>query len=74
MTPETLYAHGLIHKGALVKILGRGELSRPVRVEAHAFSRTAVEAIDAAGGTTVRLPLPWGDRRPPARGNQHTNR
>ena len=65
---------GLVHKGALVKVLGRGQISRAVTVKAHAFSKTAEAAITGAGGTVERLPLPWGDRRPPAKGNQHTNR
>jgi large subunit ribosomal protein L15 len=74
ITPDTLHAHGLVHKGALVKVLGRGELSRKVTVKAHAFSKAAEAAITAAGGTTEVLPLPWGDRRPPAKGNQFANR
>jgi large subunit ribosomal protein L15 len=72
--PETLHARGLVHKGALVKILGRGQISRAVTVRAHAYSKSAEAAITGAGGTVERLPLPWGDRRPPAKGNQHTNR
>jgi large subunit ribosomal protein L15 len=72
--PAALHGHGLIHKGALVKVLGRGELSRAVTVKAHAFSAAAREAITAAGGTVEVLPLPWGDRRPPAKGNHLTNR
>ncbi len=55
-------------------MLGRGELTRAVTVKAHAFSKAAEEAITAAGGSVERLPLPWGDRRPPAKGNQFTNR
>ena len=74
ITPESLRAHGLVHKHGLVKVLGRGELTRTVNVSAHAFSKSAEEAITAAGGTVTRLPLPWGDRRPAAKGNQHTNR
>lgn len=74
VTPESLHAKGLTHKGALVKVLGRGELTRAVRIEAHAFSRSAREAVEAAGGTVTVLPKPWGDRRPPAKGNQFTNR
>ena len=45
INPETLHNAGLVHKGALVKVLGRGELSRPVRVAAHGFSRSAEAAI-----------------------------
>ena len=74
VTPESLHAKGLTHKGALVKVLGRGELSRKVTVKAHAFSKAAESAITDAGGTVEVLPKPWGDRRPPAKGNQFTNR
>lgn len=74
ITPEALHAVGLVHKGALVKVLGRGGLSRPVRVSAHAFSRSAEAAITDSGGSVTVLPKPWGDRRPPAKGNQFANR
>jgi large subunit ribosomal protein L15 len=74
VTPATLHEHGLVHKGALVKVLGRGELTRPVRVSAHAASKAAEAAITAAGGTVDLLPLPYGTGRPPAKGNQFTNR
>ena len=58
-----------------MKILGRGELSRPVRVQAHAVSGRAAEAIAAVGGSVEILEKPWGDRRPPHGSyNQHTNR
>jgi large subunit ribosomal protein L15 len=74
ITPEVLHGKGLTHKGALVKVLGRGELTRKVTVRAHAFSKAAADAITAAGGSVEVLPLPWGDRRPPAKGNQFANR
>jgi large subunit ribosomal protein L15 len=74
VTPETLHAKGLTHKGALIKVLGRGELTRAVTVKAHAFSKSAEAAITAAGGTVEVLPKPWGDRRPPVQGNQFANR
>jgi large subunit ribosomal protein L15 len=74
VTPESLRDKGLVHKGALVKILGRGELTRPVRVSAHGFSASAQAAITGAGGSIEVLPLPFGNGRPPAAGNQHTNR
>jgi large subunit ribosomal protein L15 len=74
VNPTTLLGKGLVGKGALVKVLGRGELTRAVTVSAHAFSASAEAAITAAGGTVERLPLPWGERRPPAKGNQFTNR
>jgi large subunit ribosomal protein L15 len=74
VTPEALEAAGVVRKGALVKVLGRGELTRSVAVSAHAFSSSAETAITAAGGTATRVPLPFGHGRPPARGNALTNR
>jgi large subunit ribosomal protein L15 len=74
ITPETLRARGLVHKHGLVKVLARGELSRAVRVSAHAFSKAAEAAITSAGGTVDVLPSPYGDRRPPAKGSALTNR
>jgi large subunit ribosomal protein L15 len=72
--PEVLHDRGLTHKGALVKVLGRGQITRAVTVRAHAFSKAAEAAITEAGGSVEVLPLPWGDRRPPAKGNHLTNR
>ncbi|MCU4166315.1 50S ribosomal protein L15 [Carboxylicivirga caseinilyticus] len=53
--PETLREAGLISKNDLVKILGNGELNAKLEVKAHAFSKSAVEAIEAAQGTVVKL-------------------
>ena len=72
--PESMLAAGLTHKGALVKVLGRGEITRAMTVRAHGFSKSAEAAITAAGGSVEVMPLPWGDRRPPANGSQFTNR
>jgi large subunit ribosomal protein L15 len=69
-----IVAGGLARKGALVKILGGGELTRAIRVEAHAFSKSAEAAITAAGGSITVIPLPFGHGRPPAQGNALTNR
>jgi large subunit ribosomal protein L15 len=74
VTPESLRAKGLVHKHGLVKVLGRGELTRAVRVKAHAFSKSAEQAITSAGGSVEVLPPPFGNRRPPAKGNALTNR
>jgi len=74
ITPESLHGIGLVHKHGLVKILGRGELHRAVTVKAHAFSKSAEAASTGAGGTTAILPLPGGDRRPRAKGNQFANK
>ena len=73
VSPETLRGKGLVHKHGFVKVLGRGELSRALQVKAHAFSKSAEQAIIAAGGTVEVLPLPF-EGRPPARGNALTNR
>jgi large subunit ribosomal protein L15 len=73
--PSSLLAKGLVSKNELIKVLGRGQLTKKVTVRAHAFSKSAEAAITAAGGTVEVLPKPWGDApRPPAKGNQHTNR
>ena len=74
VSPDTLRARGLVAKQGLVKVLARGELSKPLTVKAHGFSGAAVRAIEAAGGTAEVLPLPWRTGRPPARGNALTNR
>jgi large subunit ribosomal protein L15 len=50
-----LIEHGIIGKNDLVKILGRGELTVKVDVSAHAFSASAVEAIEKSGGKVTKL-------------------
>ena len=52
---EVLIQTGLINKNALVKILGNGTLERKIEVHAHAFSKSAKEAIEAKQGTVVIL-------------------
>jgi large subunit ribosomal protein L15 len=74
VTLEVLVASGLARPKALVKVLGRGEVDRALRVSAHGFSAAAEAAITAAGGSVERLPLPFGGGRPPAQGNALTNR
>ena len=52
ITPEVLRAYRLVREeGAPVKILGDGEVTRPLHVQAHAFSESARQKILAAGGT-----------------------
>jgi large subunit ribosomal protein L15 len=54
VTLEALAAKGLgTRKGIRVKVLARGELSKPLTVHAHAFSAAARSAIEDAGGTCV---------------------
>jgi large subunit ribosomal protein L15 len=72
--PDELRARGLVAKRGLVKVLGRGAITKAVSVRAHAFSKSAQQAIEAAGGSVEIVPAPWGDRRPPAKGNALTNR
>ena len=50
VSPDVLHEHGLTHKGALIKVLGRGEITRAVTVKAHAFSAAARSKIESAGG------------------------
>ncbi len=51
--PETLIGAGFASKGDLIKILGNGELTAALEVTAHAFSKSAVSKIEAAGGKTT---------------------
>jgi len=73
VTPEILVERGLARKKDLVKILGRGEIATAINVSAHRFSASAKAAIEAAGGSTTELALPFAVR-PAAAGNQHQNR
>lgn len=50
ITHAELYSHGLVSKGDLVKILGRGELTSKLTVEVHGYSVSAKSAIENAGG------------------------
>ncbi len=52
INPAELFARGIIKKSeALIKVLGAGELKGPLNIKAHAFSASAIEKINAAGGT-----------------------
>ena len=74
VTFDVLVEAGLVKANALAKVLGRGELTRALAVEAHAFSASAEAAIIAAGGSVTVLPPPFGNGRPPASGNALMNR
>ncbi len=52
---ETIYNAGLAEKGSPIKILGKGELTVKLEVKAHAFSKSAKEAIESVQGTAVKL-------------------
>ncbi|QHT69093.1 50S ribosomal protein L15 [Rhodocytophaga rosea] len=47
---DYLKQHGLISKNDLIKVLGRGELKSKVEIKANAFSSSAIEAVEKAGG------------------------
>jgi len=54
INPELLLKYRIIKKKSLpVKVLGRGEVNRSLEVHAHAFSETARNAIESAGGKVV---------------------
>ena len=76
--PEVLIAHGLLRKGAFVKVLARGEVTGKLDVHVHAASKAAASAITAKGGSVTIIPLPFQGEgkagRPAAKGNQFTNR
>ncbi len=55
ITVDLMVANGLVGKKDLVKVLGGGELSAKVEVSAHAFSASAAESIEKAGGKAVKL-------------------
>ena len=52
---ETLIEAGFISKNNRVKILGKGELTKALNVTAHAFSQSAIAAIEAKGGKVEKL-------------------
>jgi len=52
---EELVSAGFISSNQLVKILGKGTLTAKLEVSAHAFSKTAENAIQAVGGTAIKL-------------------
>ena len=55
MSVDDLVAKGAVRKGQPVKVLGQGDIAVKVDVTAHAFSGSAKEKIEAAGGTTTTL-------------------
>ncbi|MDT8446236.1 MAG: 50S ribosomal protein L15 [bacterium] len=56
ITQEALLAAGLIAKGdGRLKVLGNGEISEAIKIEAHKFSASAAAKINAAGGKAIQL-------------------
>ena len=52
---ETLVEAGLAKRNSLIKILGNGKLTKKLEVKAHAFSKSAIAAIESVEGTIVKL-------------------
>jgi large subunit ribosomal protein L15 len=56
ITPEVLHDRGLIKKAKYdVVVLGNGEVSKPLRVSAHRFTKSAQEKIEKAGGAVNKI-------------------
>ena len=55
VTPEVLVERGLVRSGRKVKVLGDGEIGKPLRVTADKFSKSARAKIEAAGGSCEEL-------------------
>lgn len=61
VTPEALLAAGIVRdKRKPVKIMGDGDLDRPLRVRAHKFTASARRKIEAAGGTVEEMGVAAG--------------
>ena len=52
---QLLVENGVVNKKDKIKVLGRGELKSKVSVQAHAFSETAIKAIEKVGGTATKI-------------------
>lgn len=55
ITIDTLFEAGFISKNDKVKILAKGAITKKLDVTAHAFSKSAIAAIEALSGTAVKL-------------------
>jgi large subunit ribosomal protein L15 len=70
--PEAMRAKGLVARSAkLMKVLGNGQISNKLTVKAHAFSRSAKEKIEAAGGAVEVIEF---KRRKPVKGVKRAQR
>jgi len=58
ITVEKLLDRRLVKRNRPVKILGKGEINKPITVQAHAFSATAKQKIEQAGGKVVIIVPP----------------
>jgi large subunit ribosomal protein L15 len=57
VTPELLYKEGMVNKRLPIKVLGDGDLKKPLKVSAQSFSKQAKEKIVAAGGSVQIIPI-----------------
>ncbi len=55
VTISDFIAAGIIRKNELVKVLGRGEVETAFQIEAHSFSKSAIEKIEKAGGSVTKI-------------------
>lgn len=55
VSPEVLYKLGITKKNDVVKVLGNGDITSKVTVKAHAYSASAIQKIEAQGGTAEKL-------------------
>jgi large subunit ribosomal protein L15 len=55
VTPELLRERGIVHGGAQIKVLARGDIAKKLTVRAHKFSGKAAEKIAAAGGAAETI-------------------
>ena len=55
ISPEILLAARVIKKNVKLKILGDGNVTKPLEVKAHAFSKSAVKKLETAGGKAILL-------------------
>lgn len=53
VTPSLLREKGIVKKGMLVKILGKGKITKKIEIHAHMFSEKAIQKIEKVGGKAV---------------------
>ena len=71
VTIDKLVEAGVVRKkNARVKVLGDGELTKKLNVSAHAFSKSAIEKIEAAGGTATVVEMPAVAQAPKSQKNR----
>lgn len=55
ITIQDLIDQRLVHKNEIVKLLGTGEINKKIEIEVHAFSKTAKEKVETAGGSITEI-------------------